>query len=550
MLDKWKQRMEILSRIKPYTEKLKLKFMILFVISILEMLLVLFIPLLYGVFVDEVIMEGKMQILKIVIVGYILVQSGQILIMFGKNYYRNEIANTVSVRIKEKIINNFLEKTFKEMDNLDKGNAKMILDEDMIKLDAFVDTQTINYVLSEVKCIIVFGILVFIDWRLSMLAFIITPITFLLDNKIAKHSKIVNEEQRQNYSKWTNWLHQTIENWREVKALSLDEYEKNEFNRYCRINAKYFTIKTRWWVMQSMILPKIKNEFLMQFLLYFCGGILIYGAYITIGALLAFSKYYLIFLQTLQGVSKTNVELIENMNFYTRVLEAAEKVRIQDKLCQDRPNNYHIEFRNVSFCYPGGEKNIIENFNLKILTGERIGIIGESGKGKTTILRLMMGLYNPQKGEILFGERDLRQWNRKVIFSHIGFVMQENMLYNVSIRENLFYGKDNATQKELEDACKKAYILDFINSLENGFDTIIGERGIKLSGGQKQRLVLARLFLRDVDVFILDEATSALDQYAENLVQQAIESIDKEKTVIVVSHRNSSLQLCNRIVSI
>ena len=128
--------------------------------------------------------------------------------------------------------------------------------------------------------------------------------------------------------------------------------------------------------------------------------------------------------------------------------------------------------------------------------------------------------------------------------------MQENMLYNVSIRENLFYGKDNATQKELEDACKKSYILDFINSLENGFDTIIGERGIKLSGGQKQRLVLARLFLRDVDVFILDEATSALDQYAENLVQQAIESIDKEKTVIVVSHRNSSLQLCNRIVSI
>jgi ABC-type multidrug transport system fused ATPase/permease subunit len=130
----------------------------------------------------------------------------------------------------------------------------------------------------------------------------------------------------------------------------------------------------------------------------------------------------------------------------------------------------------------------------------------------------------------------------------IGYVMQENTLFNDTIRENLFYGREGAADEELREACRKAYILDFIDSLPDGFDTVIGEKGVKLSGGQRQRLVLARLFLRDVDVFIFDEATSALDQYSESMVYEALRDIPRDKTIIIVSHRESSIRLCDRRV--
>ena len=131
----------------------------------------------------------------------------------------------------------------------------------------------------------------------------------------------------------------------------------------------------------------------------------------------------------------------------------------------------------------------------------------------------------------------------------MGYVMQENLLFNTTIRENLIYGKSGASENDMIEACKKAYIYDFIEGLPNGLDTVIGERGIKLSGGQRQRIVLARLFLRDVDIFIFDEATSALDQYSENIVHDAIKNIAQDKTIIVVAHRESSIRLCDRKIA-
>lgn len=143
---------------------------------------------------------------------------------------------------------------------------------------------------------------------------------------------------------------------------------------------------------------------------------------------------------------------------------------------------------------------------------------------------------------------DLRELDLSAMHGRIGYVMQDNLLFNTTVRENLLLGKEDATEDELRRACKKAYILEFVQALPDGLDTVIGEKGIKLSGGQRQRLVLARLFLREVEVFILDEATSALDQYSERMVYDAMQSIPKDKTVIIVAHRESSLAICERRV--
>ena len=179
-----------------------------------------------------------------------------------------------------------------------------------------------------------------------------------------------------------------------------------------------------------------------------------------------------------------------------------------------------------------------------------IGICGRSGSGKTTLLKLITGMLTPTSGQISFSGIDLRQIDMIAMHKKIGFVMQENILFHASIKDNLLYAKGDATEEELVRVCKMACIYDFIETLPDGWNTMIGEKGIKLSGGQRQRLVLARLFLRDVDVFIFDEATSALDQLSESIVHDAINRIAKEKTIIVVSHRESSLELCDRIIKI
>ena len=156
----------------------------------------------------------------------------------------------------------------------------------------------------------------------------------------------------------------------------------------------------------------------------------------------------------------------------------------------------------------------------------------------------------PTDGKVLFSGVETTEISLKMLYKKIGFVMQENTLFNATIRVNLLYGKDKASGDELESACRKAYIWDFIQSLPEGLDTVIGEKGIKLSGGQKQRLVLARQFLRDIDIFIFDEATSALDQYSESIIHDAMAGISTNKTMIIVAHRNSSLALCDRVIKI
>ena len=162
----------------------------------------------------------------------------------------------------------------------------------------------------------------------------------------------------------------------------------------------------------------------------------------------------------------------------------------------------------------------------------------------------MMGMLHPTGGTVMFSNTRIQELSPEAMHRKIGFVMQENTLMNASIRENLIYGKPDASEGELETVCRKAYIYEFIIGLPDGLDTLIGERGVKLSGGQKQRIVLARLFLRDVDVFIFDEATSALDQYSESIIHDAIKNIGHGKTIIIAAHRQSSLALCDRVIAI
>jgi ABC-type multidrug transport system fused ATPase/permease subunit len=297
-------------------------------------------------------------------------------------------------------------------------------------------------------------------------------------------------------------------------------------------------------------MPKIKDEFLMQFSLYFFGGLFIINGELGIGSLLVFMQYYAILTGAVNRISTSDSDLVTAYPKSDRILEELGKIKNASGQKRKEMLDYDISFKNVSYRYPGTDKNVLDNLSFQIAAGERVVITGSSGSGKTTILRLLTAQLTPDIGRIEFGGLNLSELSEKSLYKRIGFVMQENALFNDTINNNLRYAKNDATNGELIEACQKAYIYDFIGSLPDGLDTVIGERGIKLSGGQKQRLVLARLFLRDVDIFIFDEATSALDQYSESVIHQAINNIGKDKTIIIVAHRESSLRLCDRVIAI
>lgn len=551
MLKKIKYRIEILSKLIPFTYGVKRFLLLNLIINLAIMSLSFINPLIYRAFIDDIVLGGRFERINFIIIGYLLIFFITVIFGYVKNYSNNRLINRAVFKSKSKILHNYCELPFSDYENSSVGDMKMKLEDDTSTIGVFVENQTISYLISYIRAGISLIFLIIIDWRLTLFAIISIPVTFWLDNIISKREKILNNSNRENDQNMSSWLHASIQGWREIKALNLEISQKRQLARFLHKFALYFGKWINYWVARTLIIPKIKDEFFMQFGIYFIGGLLIMNGNLKIGSLFVFIMYYGMLSGSVKTVSGSDAELQSVMPIIHRWMSEIEKIKESEKTMTIIPDNSNIiEFENVSFKYSDNGKEIFNNFNLRIDKGERIAIIGKSGCGKTTLLKLLVGMVTPTSGNVFFAGINLSEIDISAMHRRIGFVMQENMLFNTSIKENLLYGKSIATDNDLIIACEKTYILDFIESLPNKFDTVIGERGIKLSGGQQQRLVLARLFLRDVDIFIFDEATNALDQYSENIVHDAIRNIGKDKTIIIVAHRDSSINLCDRKITL
>lgn len=551
MFDKIKYRIKMLSILKPFAKGVKKFYLLCFVLSLLGLMLSFVQPIFYKIFIDNVILSKELSKLVYVVIGYLSVFAINTIIGYIKYYSNNRLVNRVTFKIKLSFWNRLFKENFSSYETQSIGDTKMRIDDDINCIKSFFDAQTIGYTINYMTLIFSLLFMIIIKWQLALFSITLIPITFLLDHIISKKEWKMNDKIRENDQEQSSWLHATIQGWREVKALNLQKYEEKRLIKFTHIFSKYYIRSNNYNVTRIFVLPKIKDEFLMQFSLYFIGGLLIIGGEITIGTLLIFVQYCNMFTNAVRAVSLTDADLQSERAASDRLISGIEKINIRISNKGITPNDSNtIDFKDVSFIYPQGERYIFENFNLHITTGERIAITGKSGCGKTTLLKLLTGIIQPTQGRILFSGVDMRDIDLSEMHKRIGFVMQENMLFNVSIRENLLYGKSNVTDDDLREACQKACIYDFIQSLPEKYETIIGEKGIKLSGGQKQRIVLARLFLRQVDIFIFDEATSALDQYSESIIHDVIKNIGQDKTIIIVAHRKSSLSLCDRIIQL
>lgn len=550
MLTKIKYRINVLKKLQPYAIGVRKLFAANFAAAVVGLVLTLILPQFYSLFIEKVILGRKIDFLFPVILGYILIQLANTGIAFLRKHCGYRINNQVMVKMKEKILHNILHRPFAEYETINVGEQKMTMDDAVAKMCDFTNVQTVECLINLCRMIVLFVLLLFLEWRLTLILVATIPLTFWLNHLIGDAVKKNGEETWKNDQAFGAWIDSSLAGWREIRALNLEKTCKKTFISYAKRDMELFRVWIEFWVLRVMIIPHIKDDFFMQFLLYFLGGLLIFRGNITIGGLLVFAQYYTQLVGSVQDVVNADTELQANTVSYDRALAAMEETVAENTSLKTEIGDCHLSFDHVSFAYTDADTEILTDFSMEIGQGERVGIIGESGKGKTTLLKMIVGMLKPTKGRIVFGGDDLRDVSLQALHRKVGFVMQENMLFNTTIHENLLYGNEHASREDMIQACRKANIDRFIQELPDGYETVIGEKGIKLSGGQKQRLVLARLFLRDVDMFIFDEATSALDQNSESIVQQAVSNIGRDKTILVVAHRESSLNLCDRFITL
>lgn len=340
-----------------------------------------------------------------------------------------------------------------------------------------------------------------------------------------------------------------------TKAYTNEQYEKEKF---AGVNAKYK--KARSNVFREIALFGSGNDFFINLTNL---SILVFGGYLVFDpninfTLIDLTTYFLyinFLIKPIQRLTNSMEQIqqgLSGLEKFFNIMDEKNKIKSKENAIVKQDFEGRIDFNNVTFEYTNNneehQNHVLNNFTLHIEPGKKIALVGETGVGKSTISKLVPRFYDVSEGEILVDGIDVRDYDLYNLRRAIGTVQQDVFIFHGTIKENILYGKPNATFEEVVEAAKKAQIHDFIMSLEHGYETITGERGVRLSGGQQQRISIARLFLKNPKILILDEATSSLDNITETLIQKALEELAKDKTTIIIAHRLSTIKDVDEII--
>ncbi len=419
---------------------------------------------------------------------------------------------------------------------------------DIELIQGLIQGQLVTFISDVVTLAAVLGMMFWLEWRLATIIVCLIPFYVLSYMAFLKHIREVSQEQRRLWDEMLGKLAEKIAGIAVFKAFVKEDYETENF--MSSVRAKFRVDMRQVHLNRRLGLVSGVVSALGTGIVYAYGGKLVESGQMTSGMLVAISFYIgFIFNPAVRVVDFNNTLqwAVAAMDRVFQTLDTRPDVEDKPNAVPLRTIEREIVFDNVTFWYVEG-KPAVKDVTLRVRHGQIIAIVGHSGAGKTTLMNLLMRFYDPQQGRILIDGLDLRDIKLESLRRHVSMVAQENVLFSVSIMENVKYGNRDATDEQAIAACKAADLHDFIMSLPDGYETMIGEDGIKLSGGQKQRLALARALVCDPKVLILDDVTSALDGETEARVQDALKQVMKGRTTFIIAHRLSSVVDADRIV--
>jgi subfamily B ATP-binding cassette protein MsbA len=394
------------------------------------------------------------------------------------------------------------------------------------------------------------GWLVYLNWRLTLVTLIIAPGVAIVVKVFSKRMRRMSQEGLRAQADVTHVLQESINCYREVKIFGGQEYEVRRFERS---NQKQRGYNMRQTVAASGTVP------IVQVFVSIAVAVIISIALqqsaaneLSVGAFVSFLTALLMLLSPIKHLTEVTAPLQRGLASAESVFELLDERAEEDTGSRVLPRaRGQIEYERVSFAYPGAGREALEDVSLRIEPGETIALVGASGGGKTTFVNLLPRFYEVSGGRILIDGIDTREITLASLRANVALVSQDVTLFNDSVAANIAYGRaGDASRAELESAARAAHALDFISEMPQGFDTLIGEDGVRLSGGQRQRLAIARALLKDAPILLLDEATSALDSESERHVQAALVELMRGRTTIVIAHRLSTIEHADRIVAL
>ena len=412
--------------------------------------------------------------------------------------------------------------------------------------------EVFNMIPEVIKLVLCLGIAFYIDFDLTLGIMIVTPILIITVRKYAKRLKRSGKQRQEALDSLNSKLQETLSGIRVIRAFATEKHEINDFKKK-NINLKKIAVKSARYNAKANSIMEAMNYIIIALLLMFSGYRVLRAKNFTPGDFItivgAISSMYT---PARRAMTRFN-SISANMSSITRVSEILEEMPsiVNRKDCIKFENFVSdITFENVDFKYRDSTEKILKNINLNVKKGETVAFVGNSGGGKSTLVNLIPRFFDVSSGSLKIDGIDIRDYEIKSLHKAIGIVPQETFLFSGTILSNIKYSRQNATFEEIVEAAKQANAHEFIENLSDGYNTEIGERGVKLSGGQKQRIAIARAILENPQILILDEATSALDNESEKLVQDALEKLMDGKTTFVIAHRLTTIENSNKIVVI
>ena len=481
----------------------------------------------------------------IVLVLYVI----RMLLRYFVQYYGHIIGTKMQGQMRRDLFNHLEKLPYTFFDNHETGSILTRITSDLFEVAELAHHGPENLFISIIMIVGSFIYLCSIDVYLTLIIFACVPIMVLVSVVMRKKMREAFTERRKSTATINAATESSITGIRVTKAFTNADKEMEKFEignqQFIEASRKSYDAMGKFFASTSFVTD------VFNVILLIAGGLFLYSGRINFGDYSTFIVSVNLFISPVNTLISFVEQYQNGTTGFRRFLEIMDEEPEKDSPTAEPLTDVRgdIEFKNVSFRY-NDEREILDNISLNVKKGEIFALVGPSGGGKTTICHLIPSFYKIQEGEILIDGKNINDITLESLRKNIGIVQQDVFLFNGTIRDNILYGRLDATDDVVYEAAKRANIHDYVMSLEKGYDTEIGERGVRLSGGQKQRLSIARVFLKNPAILILDEATSALDNTTEILIQQALDELCKGRTTIVVAHRLSTIKRAKEIAVI
>lgn len=537
--------------VKPY----RWEIVVTLIIGILKFAIPLFIPLLTKIVIDDIILEESLSSNeKITQLIYWL--GGTIVLFFiirppieyYRQYFAQHVGNKVLFDIRKELFGHLQKLSLKYYANTRAGEVISRVINDVEQTKNFIMIGLMNLWLDMATILIVIGIMLTMDVGLTLVAIVSLPLFAISVKFFFGKLRDLTRKRSQALASVQSYLHERVSGISIIKSFTLEKHEQQIFDKE---NGEFLdrSLDHTVWNAKSFAVVNTITD-IAPLLVIGWAGYEVINENLSVGTMAAFMGYIERLYAPLRRLMNSSTTLTQSIASMDRMFELMdEKYDVTDKVgSKNLPAvKGQVDFENVTFKYDQEGNTILNNISFHIKPGETAAFVGMSGGGKSTIVSLIPRFYDVTSGQVRIDGKNVEDVTLHSLRSQIGIVLQDNILFSDSVKQNILMGRPEATDEEVIEAAKAANAHDFIMSLPDGYETKVGERGVKLSGGQKQRVAIARVFLKNPPILVLDEATSALDLESEALIQESLERLAHNRTTIIIAHRLSTITHANKI---